>query len=38
MGLARTSGAGLAGVGDEHDGSSQEESKFVFVCLPKALT
>ena len=29
---------GIAGVGDEHDRSSQDENEFVFVSVPMALT
>jgi hypothetical protein len=29
---------GIAGVGDEHDRSSQNENEFVFVSVPMALT
>ena len=29
---------GIAGVGDEHDRSSQDEDEFVFVSVPMALT
>ena len=29
---------GIPGVGDEHDGSPQDENEFVFVGVPMALT